>query len=68
MREIKELIETSDLSPRVKRDSLAIFEKIAVAEAFCTIRRPTMFIFTRSGVSIRSSILLESRGVSNGWG
>jgi len=34
MREIKELIGASDLSPRVKRDSLAIFEKIAVAEAF----------------------------------
>jgi len=34
MREIKELIESSDLSVRVKRDSLAVFEKIAVAEAF----------------------------------
>jgi len=34
MREIRELIEASGLSARVKRDSLAIFEKIAVAEAF----------------------------------
>jgi uncharacterized protein (DUF111 family) len=34
MREIREVIETSGLSERVKRDSLAIFEKIAVAEAF----------------------------------
>ena len=33
MREIRELIESSDLSARVKRDSLAIFGKIAVAEA-----------------------------------
>ncbi len=34
MREIRQLIEASDLSARVKRDSLAIFQKIAVAEAF----------------------------------
>ena len=34
MREIRELIESSDLSARVKRDSLAVFEKIAVAEAY----------------------------------
>jgi uncharacterized protein (TIGR00299 family) protein len=34
MREIRELIEASDLSAPVKRDSLAVFEKIAVAEAF----------------------------------
>lgn len=34
MREIRELIELSGLSERVKRDSLAIFGKIAVAEAF----------------------------------
>lgn len=34
MREVRELIESSDLSARVKRDALAIFGKIAVAEAF----------------------------------
>ncbi len=34
MREIRDLIEASDLSERVKRDALAIFGKIAVAEAF----------------------------------
>ncbi len=34
MREIRELIEASDLSARVKRDSLTVFEKIAVAEAY----------------------------------
>lgn len=34
MREIRELIESSDLSEKVKRDSLAIFGKIAVAEAY----------------------------------
>ncbi|RYX85669.1 nickel pincer cofactor biosynthesis protein LarC [bacterium] len=34
MREIREIIEASELSERVKRDALAIFEKIAVAEAF----------------------------------
>lgn len=33
MREIRQLIEASGLSARVKRDSLAIFSKIAVAEA-----------------------------------
>ncbi len=33
MREIRELIESSELSARVKRDSLAVFGKIAVAEA-----------------------------------
>ncbi len=34
MREIRELIESSDLSAKVKADSLAIFGKIAVAEAY----------------------------------
>ncbi|BCM91906.1 pyridinium-3,5-bisthiocarboxylic acid mononucleotide nickel insertion protein [Abditibacteriota bacterium] len=34
MRAIRDIIEASDLSARVKRDSLAIFGKIAVAEAF----------------------------------
>jgi len=34
MREVRELIEASDLSARVKREGLAIFGKIAVAEAF----------------------------------
>lgn len=34
MREIRDIIEESELSARVKRDALAIFEKIAVAEAY----------------------------------
>jgi hypothetical protein len=34
MREIREIIESSDLSAKVKANSLAIFEKIAVAEAY----------------------------------
>ncbi len=33
MAEIRALIENSELKPRVQRDALAIFEKIAVAEA-----------------------------------
>ncbi|PQV63145.1 hypothetical protein B1R32_11552 [Abditibacterium utsteinense] len=34
MREIREIIEASELSAKVKSDSLKIFEKIAVAEAY----------------------------------
>ncbi len=34
MHQIREIIEASDLSAKVKADSLAIFEKIAVAEAY----------------------------------
>jgi hypothetical protein len=34
MAEIREIIERSELSPKVKANSLAIFQKIAVAEAY----------------------------------
>ena len=49
MAQIREIIEASELSARVKRDSLKIFEKIAVAEAFLHHSTPEAVHFHEIG-------------------
>ena len=49
MREIREIIEASALSPRVKRDALLIFGKIAEAEAFLHHSTPDEIHFHEIG-------------------
>lgn len=49
MREIREIIESSELSPRVRRDSLAVFGKIAAAEALLHHSTPEEIHFHEIG-------------------